>query len=52
MPTQKKSKRKTQHKRAISAYKRWRNKNPRASMKRQVQMFDTFVDSSELEEIL
>lgn len=50
--TKKKSTRKQQHARAIEGFQRWQNKHPKASLRRQVQQFDVFVDSSELEEIL
>jgi hypothetical protein len=49
--TKKKSKRREQHERAIAGYEKWLAENPQAKRRKRIQMFDCFVDSSELEEI-
>lgn len=51
-PPQKKAKRKRQHARAISAYKNWEKKHPKANIERKVKEFDILVDSSALEEVI
>jgi hypothetical protein len=52
MPAVKKVKRKQQHQRAIKEYEVWLRRHPKASHRQKFQMFDTYVDSSELAELL
>jgi hypothetical protein len=40
------------HQDAISAFKKWQAMNPKATRKRQLQMFDMFVDSAALKNMI
>jgi hypothetical protein len=52
MSVEAKAKVKARHSAAISAFKAWKESNPKARLKEQTRMFDLFVDSAKLKDAL
>lgn len=48
MPLQKKVVRKLQHREAITGYREWLKKHPKATQREKFEQFDMFVDTSML----